>query len=165
MRFYSTRRIEDAALRISSRKMLSLHQIVITGKQKGKLRKWSAGKIIGSGRINHELRGGKRAPGLRSSLTPPPCIARCDAVGIDEVDLKRAVGECGKIRQCRGLEIRFPSVHIVDHQRPMIAAMVRLRGRIAPANQMQFLILPQAKPSAGKLNAGRGMISSPSTSR
>ena len=52
------------------------------------------------------------------------------------------------------VQMLFPSIQIVDHQRKVAAAMVGMYRLIAIANQMKLLVDPQLKPGPGKIERG-----------
>lgn len=73
-------------------------------------------------------------------------------VGVDEVNLKRPVWPlaAGKVGNLIFLEVALPGVHVVDHQGPVVAAIVRdHRARPFP-NEMQLLVSSQPEPCAGE---------------
>lgn len=74
-------------------------------------------------------------------------------VGIACEDLPRAVRTFFARTEIslRRLQVRFPRVEVIDAERKMIAAIVRVNRFGAFADEMQFLLRAQSKPCAGKI--------------
>jgi hypothetical protein len=80
------------------------------------------------------------------------------AVGVRDVNLPGAIGS-GPARQVGhsdGLQMGFPSVHVIDAEGEVGAAIVGVDGLGASSNEMKFLEGPKTKPGSGEFECRSG---------